>query len=210
MKDDQIKELPLVIKGDTQGSVESLVGSLNQLATDKVRVCIIHSAAGSVTENDVLLAEASKASIIAFGVKLERKVDDLAQEHNVDVRFHDTIYKVTEEITAAMVGLLDTIKKETVHGLIEVRQIFKVSKLVIAGSFVVEGKVQKGYRARVKRGTDVLWDGNIKTLRRFKDDVSEVKNGLDCGIELDGFTSLREGDNIEFYTLEKVVATSLS
>lgn len=210
LKDDQIKELPLIIKGDTQGSVESLIGSLNQLSTDKVRVRIIHSAAGTVTENDVLLAEASKAIIIAFGVKIERKIDELAQGHNVDVRFHDTIYKVTEEITAAMVGLLDTIKKETVHGLAEVRQIFKVSKLVIAGSFVVEGKVQKSHRARVKRGSDVLWDGNVKTLRRFKDDVSEVKNGLDCGIELDGFTGLREGDNIEFYTLEKVVATSLN
>ena len=209
MKDDQIKELPLIIKANTQGSVESLVGSLNQLSTDKVRVRVIHSAAGTVTENDVLLAEASKASIIAFGMKTERKIDELAQEHNVDVRFHDTIYKVTEEITAAMVGLLDTIKKETVYGLADVRQIFKVGKSVIAGSFVVEGKVQKSYRARVKRGIDVLWDGGIKTLRRFKDDVSEVKNGLDCGIELDGFAGLREGDAIEFYTLEKVAATSL-
>jgi translation initiation factor IF-2 len=210
MKEDQIKELPLIVKGDTQGSVESLVGSLNQLSTDKVRVRIIHSAAGTVTENDVLLAEASKASIIAFGVKLERKVDELSQEHNVDVRFHDTIYKVTEEITAAMVGLLDTIKKETIHGLADVRQIFKVNKSVIAGCFILEGKVQKAYRARVKRGADMLWDGNIKTLRRFKDDVSEVKNGLDCGIELDTFVGLREGDAIEFYTLEKVAATSLS
>ena len=210
MKDDQIKELPLILKGDTQGSVESLVGSLNQLSTDKVRVRIIHSAAGTVTENDVLLAEASKASVIAFGVKLERKVDELAQEHGVDIRFHDTIYRITEEITAAMVGLLDTIKKETVHGLADVRQIFKVNKSVIAGSFVVEGKIQKGYKARVKRGPDVIWDGGIKTLRRFKEDVSEVKNGLDCGIELDGFTGLREGDAIEFYTSERVVATSLS
>jgi translation initiation factor IF-2 len=210
LKEGQIKELPLIIKGDTQGSVESLVGSLERLSTEKVRVRIIHAAAGTVTENDVLLAEASKATIIAFSAKAERKAEDLAQEEGVDIRFHTIIYKVTEEIAAAMVGLLDAIEKETVQGQAEVRQIFKVNKAVIGGSFVTEGKVQKGYKARVKRGPDVLWEGDIKTLKRFKDDVHEVKNGLDCGIELDGFTGLREGDFLEFYTREKVAATSLA
>jgi translation initiation factor IF-2 len=210
LKDGQIKELPLIIKGDTQGSVESLVGSLERLSTEKVRVRIIHAAAGTVTENDVLLAEASKATIIAFNAKAERKTEDLAQEEGVDIRFHDIIYKVTEEIEAAMVGLLDAIERETLQGQAEVRQIFKVNKSVIAGSFVTEGKVQKGYKARVKRGTEVIWEGDIKTLKRFKDDVHEVKNGLDCGIDLDGFTGLREGDLLEFYTREKVAATSLS
>ena len=209
LKEGQIKELPLIIKGDTAGSVESLVGSLERLSTEKVRVRIIHSAAGTVTENDVLLAEASKATIIAFSTKAERKAEDLAQEEGVDIRFHDIIYKVTEEIAAAMMGLLDAIEKETVQGQAEVRQIFKVNKSVIAGSFVTEGKVQKGYKARVKRGIDVIWEGDIKTLKRFKDDVHEVKNGLDCGIDLEGFTGLREGDLLEFYTREKVAATSL-
>lgn len=209
MKDDQSKELPLIIKCNTQGSVESLVSSLEQLSTEKAKVRIVHAAAGTVTENDILLAEASKASIIAFGVKVERKISELAHENNIDIRSHDTIYKVTEEISSAMIGLLDIIKKETIQGLVEVRQIFKVNKSVIAGSFVVEGKVRNDYMVHVKRGNDVIWNGKIRTLKRFKDDVTEVKSGLDCGIELDGFTSVKEGDCIEFYTLEKIADTSL-
>jgi len=209
LKDGQIKELPLIIKADTSGSVESLVGSLEKLSTEKVRVRIIHAAAGTVTENDVLLAEASKATVIAFSVKAERKTEDLAQEEGVDIRFHEIIYKVTEEITAAMMGLLDAEERETIQGLAEVRQIFKVGKSVIAGSFVTEGKVQKPFRVRVKRGGDTLWEGGIKTLKRFKDDVHEVKNGLDCGIDLEGYTGLKEGDLLEFFTREKFAATSL-
>lgn len=210
MKDDQTKkELPIIIKGDTQGSVESISNSLEQLSTDKVKVQIVHAAAGTVTENDVLLADASKASIIAFNVKVEKKVAELSQESHVEIRYYDTIYQVTEETTALMLGLLDTIKKETVHGIVEIKQIFKVNKSAIAGSFVTSGKVRSDYKARVKRDTDILWEGNIKTLRRFKDNVVEVKSGLDCGIELDGFTSVKEGDLIEVYTLEKVAATSL-
>jgi translation initiation factor IF-2 len=210
LKEGQIKELPLIIKADTQGSVESLVGSLDKLSTEKVRVRIIHAAAGTVTENDVLLAEASKATVIAFNAKAERKTEELAQEEGVDIRFHDIIYKVTEEIAAAMMGLLDAIEKETIQGVAEVRQIFKVNKSVIAGSFVTEGKVQKAYKARVKRGGEMVWEGDIKSLKRFKDDVNEVKNGLDCGIDLDGYTGLREGDLLEFFTREKIAATSLS
>jgi len=209
LKEGQIKELPLIIKADTSGSVESLVGSLERLSTEKVRVRIIHAAAGTVTENDVLLAEASKATVIAFSVKAERKTEELAQEEGVDIRFHEIIYKVTEEITAAMMGLLDAEERETIQGLAEVRQIFRVNKSVIAGSFVTEGKVQKPFKVRVKRGPDVIWEGAIKTLKRFKDDVHEVKNGLDCGIDLDGFTGLREGDLLEFFTREKFAATSL-
>jgi len=210
LKDGQVKELPLIIKADTSGSVESLVGSLDKLSTDKVRVRIIHSAAGTVNENDVLLAEASKAIIIAFGVKAERKAEELAQEEGVDLRFHQIIYKVTEEISAAMLGLLDSIDKVTIMGLAEVRMIFKIDKFVIAGSFVTDGKVQKSNKVRVKRGEDVIWEGGVKSLKRFKEDVSEVKNGLDCGIGLDGFDGEREGDILEFFTREKVADLSLS
>jgi len=209
LKDGQIKELPLIIKADTSGSVESLVGSLEKLSTDKVRVRIIHAAAGTVNKNDVLLAEASNASIIAFATKAEREAEELAQEEGVDLRFHEIIYKVTEEITAAMVGLLDAVEKESIQGQAEVRQLFKVNKTTIAGSFVTEGKVQKGYRVRVKRGEDKVWDGTLKSLKRFKEDVHEVKNGLDCGISLDGYDDLKEGDILEFYTREKHAATSL-
>ncbi|MBI1751724.1 MAG: translation initiation factor IF-2 [Acidobacteria bacterium] len=210
IKDGQVKELPLIIKADTQGSVESLVGQLERLSTEKVRVRIIHSAAGTVTENDVLLAEASKATIIGFHTKAEKKTEELAREEGVDLRFHDIIYKVTEEIEQAMVGMLDATEKETIHGQAEVRQLFKIGKNVIAGSFVTEGKVQKSFKVRVKRGEEVLFEGGLKNLKRFKEDVTEVKNGLDCGISLDGFDELKEGDVFEFYTKEKVVATSLS
>ena len=210
LKDGLVKELPLIIKADAQGSVESLVGQLEKLSTDKVRVRIIHAAAGTVNENDVLLAEASKAIVIAFNTKAEKKAEELAHEEGVDIRFHNVIYKITEEIEAAMVGLLDATEKETIQGQAEVRQIFKVNKTVIAGSFVTEGKVQKSYKARVKRGEDVVFEGTLKSLKRFKDDVHEVKNGLDCGIAMEGFDGLKEGDVIEFFTNEKVIATSLS
>ena len=210
LKDGQVKELALIIKGDTQGSVESLVGQLERLSTDKVRVRIIHSAAGTVTENDVLLAEASKATIIGFHTKAEKKTEELAREEGVDLRFHDIIYKVTEEIEQAMVGMLDATEKETIHGLAEVRQLFKIGRVVIAGSFVTEGKVQRAYKVRVKRGEEVLFEGGLKNLKRFKEDVSEVKNGLDCGISLDGYDELKEGDLLEFFSKEKVIATSLS
>lgn len=210
LKEGQIKELPLIIKADTAGSVESLVGSLEKLSTEKVRVRIIHSAAGTVNKNDVLLAEASNAIVIAFATKAEREAEELAQEEGVDLRFHDIIYKVTEEITSAMVGLLDATDKETLQGQAEVRQLFKVNKTVIAGSFVTEGKVQKAFKVRVKREGEVLWEGGLKNLKRFKEDVNEVKNGLDCGISLDGFDGLKEGDLLEFFTREKIAATSLS
>jgi len=210
IKDGQVKELALIIKADTQGSVESLVGQLERLSTDKVRVRIIHSAAGTVTENDVLLAEASKATIIGFHTKAEKKTEDLAREEGVDLRFHDIIYKVTEEIEQAMVGMLDATEKETIHGQAEVRQLFKIGRTVIAGSFVTEGKVQKSFKVRVKRGEAVLFEGGLKNLKRFKEDVTEVKNGLDCGISLEGFDELKEGDILEFFSKEKVIATSLS
>ena len=210
LKDGQVKELALIIKADTQGSVESLVGQLERLSTGKVRVRIIHSAAGTVTENDVLLAEASKATIIGFHTKAEKKAQELAHEEGVDLRFHDIIYKVTEEIEQAMVGLLDATDKETIHGLAEVRQLFKIGRVVIAGSFVTEGKVQKGFKVRVKRGEDTLFEGSLKSLKRFKEDVAEVKNGLDCGIAIEGYDELKEGDLLEFYSREKVIATTLS
>ena len=210
LKDGQVKELPLIIKADNQGSVESLVGQLDKLSTDKVRVRIIHSAAGTVTENDVLLAAASKATIIGFHSKAEKKAEELAREEGVDLRFHEIIYKVTEEIEQAMVGLLDATDKETIHGEAEVRQLFKINKAVIAGCFVTEGKVQKAYKVRVKRGGESIFEGALKSLKRFKDDVAEVKNGLDCGIAIENFDELKEGDILEFFSREKVIATSLN
>ena len=209
IKEGQIKELPLIIKADTQGSVESLSGQLEALSTDKIRVRLLHTAVGTVNENDVLLAEASKAIVIGFNTKAERKAAELAKEEGVDLRFHEVIYRVTEEIQAAMIGMLDTTEKETSLGRAEVRQLFKSGKLVIAGSFVTEGKVNRTAQVRVVHDKEIVFTGKLISLKRFKDDVSEVKNGLDCGIGIDGYNQLTEGDLLEFFTTEKVIATSL-
>jgi translation initiation factor IF-2 len=209
IKEGQIKELPLIIKADTQGSVESLSGQLEALSTDKIRVRLLHTAVGTVNENDVLLAEASKAIVIGFNTKAERKAAELAKEEGVDLRFHEVIYRVTEEIQAAMIGMLDTTEKETSLGRAEVRQLFKSGKLVIAGSFVTEGKVNRTAQVRVIHEKEIVFTGKLISLKRFKDDVSEVKNGLDCGIGIDGYNQLTEGDLLEFFTTEKVIATSL-
>jgi translation initiation factor IF-2 len=209
LKEGQIKELPLIVKADNHGSVESLHGSLERLSTDKVRTRIIHSAVGTVNKNDVVLAEASDATIIAFNVAAEREAEELAREGGVDIRSHTIIYKVTEEITNAMVGLLDATEKEVVQGHAEVLQLFKVQKSVIAGCRVHDGAIKRSHMVRVKRGGDMLFEGRIKALRRFKDDVSEVKAGFECGVQVDGFDTVAEGDELEFFVLEKVAATSL-
>ncbi|MCL1894248.1 MAG: translation initiation factor IF-2 [Holophagaceae bacterium] len=210
LKEGQIKELPLIVKADNHGSVESLLGSLERLSTDKVRVRIIHAAVGTVNKNDVLLADASDATIIAFNVSAEREAEDLAREGGTDIRNHAIIYKVTEEITNAMVGLLDATEKEVIQGHAEVRQIFKVQKTTVAGSYIQDGLVKRSFLVRVKRNDELLFEGSIKALRRFKDDVSEVKLGFECGIQVDGYDAIQEGDILEFFTKEKVAATSLS
>jgi translation initiation factor IF-2 len=210
IKDGSIKELPLIVKADTQGSVESLVGSLEKLSTDKVRVRIIHAAAGTVNENDVLLAEASKAIVIAFHTKAEKKAEELAKEEGVDLRFHEIIYKVTEEIEKAMIGKLDTLEREVYMGRAEVLQLFKAGKVVIAGSRVTDGLIKKNAKVRVKRGEDQIFEGSLSGLKRFKDDVNEVKNGFECGISLADYDGLKEGDVLEFFTTEKYAQTSLA
>jgi len=209
LKEGQVKELPLIIKADNHGSMESLLGSLEKLGTEKVRVRIIHAAVGTVNKNDVILAEASDATVIAFKVGCEREAGELAREGGIDIRSHEIIYKITEEITGAMVGLLDATEKEVVQGHAEVRQIFKVQKSSIAGCSVLDGLAKRSFFVRLRRKNEVLFEGQIKTLRRFKDDVSEVRAGFECGVQLDGFDALLEGDTLEFFTKEKVAATSL-
>ena len=198
------------MRADSPGYVDARVGSLEKRSTDKVRVRSIHAAVGTVTENDVLLAEASSATVIAFSVKAERKTEELAQEEGVDIRFHEIIYKVTEEVTNAMVGLLAPVEKEVIQAHAEVRQIFKVQKHVIAGSYVHDGLIKRAFQVRVKRKDEVLFEGTLKSLKRFKDDVNEVKSGYECGIGIEGFDDLREGDIFEFFSKEKTAATSLT
>jgi translation initiation factor IF-2 len=209
LREGQVKELPLIVKADNHGSVESLLGSLERLGTDKVRVRIIHSAVGTVNKNDVILAEASEATVIAFKVGCEREAEDLAREGSVDIRSHEIIYKITEEITGAMVGLLDATEREVVQGHAEVRQIFKVQKASVAGCAVLDGLAKRSSLVRLKRRDEVLFEGHVRALRRFKDDVQEVRAGFECGVQLDGFDAILEGDTLEFYIKEKVAATSL-
>lgn len=200
-----VKELPLVIKADVQGSVEVLADALNRLSTDKVKVKIIHSGVGAITETDVLLASASNAVIIGFNVRPERKASELAQLENVDIRLHTIIYNVTDEIRKAMSGLLAVTYKEISLGRAEVRETFRISKVgTVAGSYVQDGKITRDARVRLLRDNVVVFEGQVRSLRRFKDDVPEVKSGMECGISLENFNDVKVGDVIEAYVKERV------
>ena len=206
-----MKELPVIIKADVQGSAEVLADTLQKLSDDKVKIRIIHSGVGAVTESDVLLGTASKAIIIAFNVRPDRNAEDVANREGVDIRQHSVIYNVTDEMKKAMVGLLEPTFKEVRLGVAEVRDIFKVPKFgTIAGCMVLEGRITRSgdAQARLVRENVVVHAGKIGSLRRFKDDVSEVKTGFECGIGFDKFNDLRVGDRIEVFTMERIAVTA--
>jgi translation initiation factor IF-2 len=206
-----MKELPIIIKADVQGSAEVLADTLAKLSDDKVKIRIIHSGVGAVNESDVLLGSASKAIIIAFNVRPDRNADEIANREGIDIRQHSVIYNVTDEMKKAMVGLLEPTFKEVRMGVAEVRDIFKVPKFgTIAGCLVTEGRVTRSgdSQARLLRDNVVIFTGKIGSLRRFKDDASEVKSGFECGIGFDRFNDLRVGDLIEVFTVERVAATA--
>ncbi|MGI9067785.1 MAG: translation initiation factor IF-2 [Pyrinomonadaceae bacterium] len=213
----EVKELLVVIKADVQGSVEVLKSTLQKLSTDRVKVKVIRSGVGAITESDVLLASATQAGsavsavvVIGFNVRPGARATDLAKQESVDIRLHSIIYKVEEEIRAAMIGMLEAIEKEKIIGRADVREVFRVPKAgVIGGSMVVDGNIRRSARARLIRDGVVSWEGNITSLRRFKDDVSEVREGFECGIGLENFNDLKVGDQIEAYIVEKVAATEL-
>jgi translation initiation factor IF-2 len=206
-----VKDLPIIVKADVQGSAEVLADTLQKLSDDKVRIRIIHSGVGAISEFDVLLASASNAIVIGFNVRPDRNAADVANRENVDVRLHSVIYTVTEEIKQAMTGLLEPTLKEQRIGSAEVREIFKVPKIgTIAGCMVTDGRITRSgdAQARLLRDNVVVFEGRITSLRRFKDDVSEVKTGFECGIGLDRFNDIRVGDVIEAFVIEKVAATA--
>jgi len=213
----EIKELLVILKADVQGSVEVLKGTLEKLSTEKVKVRVIRAGVGAIAESDVLLASATQADdastavvIIGFNVRPEARVSDIAKHEDVDIRLHSIIYKVEEEITAAMIGMLDAIEKETILGKAVVQEIFKVSKIgTIAGCRVTEGLIRRQARARLIRDGVVAWDGDIASLKRFKEDTNEVKNGFECGISLVNFNDLKMGDEIEAFVIESIAATEL-
>ncbi|OXM16027.1 translation initiation factor IF-2 [Paenibacillus herberti] len=201
----EIKDLNVIIKADVQGSLEALKGSLEKIEVEGVRVKSIHSGVGAITESDIALASASNAIVIGFNVRPEIQAAVAAEQEKVDVRLHNIIYNVIEEIEQAMKGMLDPIFKEVVTGHAEVRNLFKVSKVgTIAGCMIIDGKIARSSEARVIRAGIVLHQGKIDTLKRFKDDVKEVSQGYECGITLEKFNDLQEGDIIEAFVQEKV------
>jgi translation initiation factor IF-2 len=206
-----MKELPIIIKADVQGSAEVLADTLGKLADEKVKIRIIHSGVGAVNESDVLLASASKAIVVAFNVRPDRNAEEIANREGVDIRLHSVIYNVTDEMKKAMTGLLEPTFKEVRIGVAEVRETFKVPKFgTIAGCLVTEGRITRSgdTQARLLRDNVVVHEGKIGSLRRFKDDVSEVKTGFECGIGFDRFNDLKVGDLIEVFTMERVAVSA--
>src|SRR6202023_155852 len=205
-----MKELPIIIKADVQGSSEVLADTLAKLTDERVKIRIIHSGVGAINESDVLLASASNAIIIAFNVRPDRNAEEIAVRERVDIRLHSVIYNVTDEMKKAMTGLLDPTFKEVRMGVAEVRTTFKVPKFgTIAGCMVSEGRITRAgdTQARLLRDNVVVYEGKIGSLRRFKDDVSEVKAGFECGIGFERFNDIKVGDLIEVFAKERVAAT---
>jgi translation initiation factor IF-2 len=202
-----VKELPLIVKADVQGSAEVLADSLQKLSDERVKIRIIHSGVGAINEFDVLLASAGNAIVIGFNVRPDRNAADVAERENVDIRLHSVIYNVTEEIKKAMTGLLEPTLKEMRLGTATVRELFKVPKVgTIAGCMVTDGRITRSgdAQARLLRDNVVVHEGKISSLRRFKDDVSEVKAGFECGIAFERYNDLKVGDVIEVFVIERV------
>ena len=205
MKQGEMKDLNIIIKADVQGSVEALAMSLAKIDVEGVNVRIIHTGVGAINESDITLAVASSAVVIGFNVRPDNNAKQMAATEQVDIRLHSIIYKVIEEIESAMTGLLDPEFVEKVIGLAEVRQVYKVSKIgTIAGAYVTEGKVSRDGKVRVIRDSVVIYEGEIDTLRRFKDDVKEVQSGYECGMTVENFNDIKEGDVFEVYIMEEV------
>jgi translation initiation factor IF-2 len=200
-----VKELNVIIKGDVHGSIEALSEALDKLSTKEITLKIIHSSTGAITETDVMLASASDAIIIGFNVRPDARVSEIAEQEGVDIELYDVIYDAIADVKAAMEGLLEPIYKEVVQGRVEVRQLFKAPKIgVIAGSYVTDGKVTRSSNLKVVRDGVVVYDGKILSLKRFKDDASEVASGFECGIAVEGFNDIKVGDTLESYIKEKV------
>ncbi|WP_297989777.1 translation initiation factor IF-2 [Anoxybacillus sp.] len=205
IKQGEMKELNIIVKADVQGSVEALVAALQKIEVEGVRVKIIHSGVGAVTEYDIMLASASNAIVIGFNVRPDANAKRVAEAEKVDIRLHRIIYKVIEEIEAAMKGMLDPEYEEKVIGQAEVRQTFKVSKVgTIAGCYVTDGKITRDSSVRLIRQGIVVYEGQIDTLKRYKDDVKEVAQGYECGVTIKNFNDIKEGDVIEAYVMQEV------
>jgi translation initiation factor IF-2 len=202
-----MKELPLILKGDVTGSVEVLADSLQKMSTEKVRIKVIHSGVGAITESDVLLASASNAIIIGFNVRPERKVADLAEQEEVEIRLHSIIYELQDEIRKAMLGLLEPVFRENFLGRAEVLNVFRIPKVgTIAGCRVTDGVLRRDSEVRLMRDGVPVYKGKLTSLKRFKDDAKEVTNGMECGVGISNFTDIKVGDTVEAFVTEKIAA----
>jgi translation initiation factor IF-2 len=207
IKDAGVKELNLILKGDVQGSVQVLADSLQKMSTEKVRIKVMHSGVGAITESDILLASASDAVVIGFNVRPERKAAEIAEQEGVEIRLHSIIYELQDEIRKAMLGLLDPVVKETRQGSAEVLEIFRIPKVgTIAGCRVVDGYLRRDSEIRVTRDGTVVYKGKLSSLKRFKDEANEVRAGQECGIGIANFNDVKVGDSLESFSSEKVAA----
>ncbi|MGH9202942.1 MAG: translation initiation factor IF-2, partial [Vicinamibacterales bacterium] len=201
----EVRELPIILKADVGGSAEVLSDTLQKLSSEKVRVRVLHSGVGAVNESDVLLASASNAIIVGFNVRPERNASQIAEQEKVDIRLHTIIYNLTDEIKKAMTGLLAPVFKEIYQGKASVRDTFRISKVgMVAGCMVQDGVINRQCEIRLLRDNVVVHTGKIGSLRRFKDDVSEVKSGMECGVTIDNFGDVKQGDVIEAFITERV------
>jgi len=198
------KALKVVVKADTQGSVEAIVEALKKIESDKVSLEIIHSAVGTITESDVALASASNAVILGFHTRVDSGVADKAKHEGVQIKLYAIIYELIDQVKEGMAGLLEPLLKDLTVGVAEVRKIFELSKgAPVAGCMVTSGRIVKG-KVRIRRRKEIIYEGITQSLRRFQDEVNEVRAGMECGIRIEGFTEFQIGDNIECYTMEKV------
>ncbi|NML63297.1 translation initiation factor IF-2 [Massilia sp. RP-1-19] len=208
MAEGEVKNLPLIVKTDVQGSMEALVSSLQKLSTSEVRVQIVHSAVGGITESDVNLAVASKAVIIGFNARADAQGRKLAESNGVDIRYYNIIYDAIDEVKAALSGMLSPEKRETVTGQVEIRQVILVSKVgAVAGCLVTDGVVKRSSSVRLLRNNIVVWTGEIDSLKRFKDDAKEVRAGLECGLSLKNYNDIQVGDTLEVFEVQEVART---
>ena len=210
MRSGDVKELAIILKADVTGSLEVLGETLPKLSSDKVKIRMLHRGVGAISESDVLLAAASNAIVVGFSVRPERSAAVIAEREKVDIRLHTVIYDVTDEIRRAMTGLLDPVYKETALGRAEVRQTFRISRVgMVAGCYVQDGRLTRDAQVRLLRDNVVVYTGKVSSLHRFKDEASEVRNGVECGVALANFADVKPGDVIEAFVSERVASEVL-
>jgi translation initiation factor IF-2 len=211
LREGEIKELNIILKADVGGTAEVLSDTLQKLSNEKVRIRVLHTGVGAITESDVLLATASNAIVVGFNVRPERNAQAVSEQEKVDIRLHTIIYELTDEIKRAMTGMLEPVYKESYRGRAEVREVFRISKVgTVAGCLVQDGLLTRDCEVRLLRDNAVVHTGRIDSLRRFKNDVSEVKNGFECGIALANYGDVKPGDIIEAFVTERVTQEALA